>query len=474
MSLPVLESANSVCNSLLEKQRTVPASYPLSLNSLRLACNQTSSRDPVVDYSERTIQDTARSLKDKGLLRLVWAGAGSRTVKYHQLLDEVLSLQDSERALLTVLLLRGAQAPGELKTRTDRLHAFVDRGEVEACLARMAAAEPPLVRELPLQRGRDRRWIHLLGPVPGATETAAPIDLDTVLAMDPRPATPGRGRLRRRRRGLLAAVPGRVDRKPFDVWLLERIADAAGGPILDVGCGRVDLGVPRRHRRRVHGLDASEGMIEQRANFPDLDFQVGRFEQILRPRDAAAWGAIICWYAFVHLASSELQPTLRAAVGTLRPGGVLALALHVGQSVLHTEEFLGATVGLDFVLHDRDQVLAAMQGAGLVVDEWYERSPWGQRLTPCGCTSSRTGSSRSHGAGQGRRDRRKSSTAVRTWASAACRLTRARRRLPADRSGRRSCGRRRRSAPGRCPVAAGPDRRPPSPDRPPRPVRRAG
>ena len=93
MSLPVLESAEQrVLGSLLEKQRTVPASYPLSLNSLRLACNQTSSRDPVVDYSERTIQDTARSLKDKGLLRLVWAGAGSRTVKYHQLLDEVLSL----------------------------------------------------------------------------------------------------------------------------------------------------------------------------------------------------------------------------------------------------------------------------------------------------------------------------------------------------------------------------------------------
>ena len=75
--------------------------------------------------------------------------------------------------------------------------------------------------------------------------------------------------------------------------------------------------------------------------------------------------------------SSELQPTLRGAVCTLRPGGVLALALHVGQSVLHTEEFLGATVDLDFVLHDRDQVLAAMQGAGLVVDEWYERSPVG-------------------------------------------------------------------------------------------------
>ena len=115
MPLPVLNAEEQrVLGCLLEKQRTVPASYPLTLNSLRLACNQTSSREPVVDYSERTIQDTARSLKDAGLLRLVWAGAGSRTVKYHQLVDEVLAPTEDERALLTVLLLRGPQSPGEL------------------------------------------------------------------------------------------------------------------------------------------------------------------------------------------------------------------------------------------------------------------------------------------------------------------------------------------------------------------------
>ena len=108
MSLPVLDATEQrVLGSLLEKQRTVPASYPLSLNALRLACNQTSSRDPVVDYSERTIQDAARALKDRGLLRLVWAGTGSRVVKYHQLLDEVLPLDEADRALLTVLLLSG-------------------------------------------------------------------------------------------------------------------------------------------------------------------------------------------------------------------------------------------------------------------------------------------------------------------------------------------------------------------------------
>ena len=128
MSLPVLSAEEQrVLGCLLEKQRTVPASYPLSLNALRLACNQSSSRDPIVDYSERDIQDTARALKDHGLLRLVWAGAGSRTVKYHQLLDELLPLGEDQRALLTVLLLRGPQSPGELKTRTERLHAFADR-----------------------------------------------------------------------------------------------------------------------------------------------------------------------------------------------------------------------------------------------------------------------------------------------------------------------------------------------------------
>src|SRR5664279_3115051 len=133
MSLPVLSAEEQrVLGCLLEKQRTVPASYPLSLNALRLACNQSNSRDPIVDYDERTIQDTARSLKDRHLLRLVWAGAGSRTVKYHQLLEEELALTAEQLAVITVLLLRGPQSPGELKTRTERLHAFADRSEVEA------------------------------------------------------------------------------------------------------------------------------------------------------------------------------------------------------------------------------------------------------------------------------------------------------------------------------------------------------
>ena len=170
--LPILDAEEQrVLGSLLEKQRTVPDTYPLSLNALRTACNQSSSRDPATDYDENTVEQVGRRLKDRGLLRIVWAATGRRTLKYHQTLDEVLELADDERALITVLLLRGPQAPGELKTRTDRLHAFADRGAVEETLRRMAdrglvevAAAPRVATATPAGRtcsagpaGRRRR-----------------------------------------------------------------------------------------------------------------------------------------------------------------------------------------------------------------------------------------------------------------------------------------------------------------------------
>jgi len=380
MALPELNPQEQrVLGCLLEKQTTVPASYPLSLNALRVACNQTSSRDPVVDYSEQEIQDAARALKDRGLLRLVWAGAGSRTVKYHQLLDEALGLAEDERALVTVLLLRGAQAPGELRTRTERLHRFADRAAVEQCLAGLAGRDEPLVRELPLQRGQqDRRWIHLLGPQPLPAADAAGVDRESILA---------EGAAARDAR-VLAAYDAAAEAysdtlldeltwKPFDIWLLERVAALADGPVMDLGCGPghiaaflADLDLD------VHGLDGSAAMVDRaRRNFPDLDFQVGRFHQLLRPRNAAAWGAIVAWYAFVHLAPSELTATLRKVAATVRPDGVVAFALHLGGEVRHVDTLCGVAVDVDYVLHDRDQVLAAVAAAGLGVDEWYVRAP---------------------------------------------------------------------------------------------------
>src|SRR6266516_8144591 len=133
--VPVLDAAEQrVLGSLLEKEITVPASYPMSVNAVRTACNQTSSREPVVDYDEELVHQTLRALKDKDLVALTWQGAGSRVVKYVQTFAQRRGIAPDERALLTVLLLRGPQPAGALKTRTERLHHFADRAEVEACL----------------------------------------------------------------------------------------------------------------------------------------------------------------------------------------------------------------------------------------------------------------------------------------------------------------------------------------------------
>src|SRR5690606_23752019 len=119
-----------VLGSLMEKERTVPSTYPMTLNGLRTACNQSNSRDPIMELDDTTIVEAIDRLKARSLARMVYATSGARAVKYRQVLDEVLRLESDERALVTVLLLRGAQAPGELKTRTERLHGFEDRAEV--------------------------------------------------------------------------------------------------------------------------------------------------------------------------------------------------------------------------------------------------------------------------------------------------------------------------------------------------------
>ena len=125
----------------------------------------------------------------------------------------------------------------------------------------------------------------------------------------------------------------------------------------------------------MHGFDASAAMVARaRADFPDLDFQVVRFHQFLRPRTAPAWGAVVAWYSFVHLAPSELTEVLRRVAATAT-GGVVAFAVHLGDEVRHVDELTGVAVDLDFVLHDREQVVAAAAAAGLSDVEWYERGP---------------------------------------------------------------------------------------------------
>ncbi len=125
-----------VVGCLIEKQRTTPDAYPLSLNSLRLACNQSTNRDPVVDYDEATVVEALRRLALRGWTRLA-SGAGSRARKYRHLMPEALGVDDGELALLGVLMLRGEQTPGELKQRSERLHGFADLAAVQAALDRL-------------------------------------------------------------------------------------------------------------------------------------------------------------------------------------------------------------------------------------------------------------------------------------------------------------------------------------------------
>jgi uncharacterized protein YceH (UPF0502 family) len=125
-----------VLGCLLEKQHTTPDAYPLSLNALRLACNQSTNRDPVVEYDEATIRDALHRLERRGLVRLA-SGAGSRAAKYRHRLAEALPMDVSEQAIVCVLMLRGAQTPGELKQRGERMHSFADLTEVHDTLERL-------------------------------------------------------------------------------------------------------------------------------------------------------------------------------------------------------------------------------------------------------------------------------------------------------------------------------------------------
>jgi uncharacterized protein YceH (UPF0502 family) len=158
-----------VLGCLIEKQRTTPDVYPLSVNSLRLACNQTTNRDPVVDYDEPTIRTALDRLSRRRWVRLA-SGAGSRAVKYRHLLDEALSLADDEISVLAVLMLRGPQTPGELKSRAERLHRFGSLVEVEETLTRLIERE--LAERLPRRPGqKEERYRQLLG---GGGDTAEP------------------------------------------------------------------------------------------------------------------------------------------------------------------------------------------------------------------------------------------------------------------------------------------------------------
>ena len=159
-----------VLGCLLEKQRTTPDTYPLSLNALRAACNQSTNRDPVVRYDETTIRDALDRLRRRGFTRLT-SYHGSRTAKYRHLLDEALPITQEEQAVLAVMMLRGPQTPGELMQRTERLFHFPDSAALHAVVERLIERE--LAARYDRRPGqREERYGHLLGA--DAEEPAPP------------------------------------------------------------------------------------------------------------------------------------------------------------------------------------------------------------------------------------------------------------------------------------------------------------
>jgi hypothetical protein len=161
-----------VLGCLLEKQRTTPDAYPLSLNSLRLACNQSTNRDPVVDYDDHAIREALHRLERRGLVRLA-SGAGSRAAKYRHLLAEALPMDAAEQALICVLMLRGPQTPGELKQRGERMHAFPELPDVHDALDRLG--ERGLVVRLERRPGqKEERYRQLLEEEAEEAPAAAP------------------------------------------------------------------------------------------------------------------------------------------------------------------------------------------------------------------------------------------------------------------------------------------------------------
>lgn len=162
--------AARVLGSLLEKETTTPEYYPLSLLALTNACNQRSSRHPVMELGEDEVRMALHELEDIGLAAPV-RGTESRVAKYAHHVGEVFNLRRGEHAILCVLLLRGAQTPGELRARTERMHSFTAMDEVESTLQQLTQREPPLARALSREPGaRELRYVHLLSPV---AETAS-------------------------------------------------------------------------------------------------------------------------------------------------------------------------------------------------------------------------------------------------------------------------------------------------------------
>jgi uncharacterized protein len=172
-----------ILGCLMEKERTTPDNYPLTLNALMSACNQTTNRHPVVKLEDATVSNALLNLRGMNLVRIVYSRS-NRADRFRQVLDEVLGLDGGEAALLCLLMLRGPQTASELRARSERLHPFGDQDEVDDALRRLARRDEHLVAKLERQPGqKENRWAQLLGgELPGAETPSLVADGTTPVA----------------------------------------------------------------------------------------------------------------------------------------------------------------------------------------------------------------------------------------------------------------------------------------------------
>ncbi len=183
MSLELSETEARVLGVLVEKELTTPEYYPLSVNALVNACNQKSNREPVMNLDEESVRKALRSLTDQALARP--AGGDSRVAKFEHRLNELYNFHRHEIAVLCVLMLRGLQTPGELRTRCERMYAFEDLDAVHSALNLLMRREPPLAKVLPRQPGtKESRFMHLL-----SGDAAPPTSSETPLQSAVTPAS---------------------------------------------------------------------------------------------------------------------------------------------------------------------------------------------------------------------------------------------------------------------------------------------
>jgi uncharacterized protein YceH (UPF0502 family) len=331
-----------VLGCLVEKEATVPDTYPMTLNSLRTACNQSTSRDPVVSYRDHEIETALTSLRARGLTRVVHS-TSNRATKYKHVLPETLSLGKAETALLSVLMLRGAQTVGELKSRTDRQHKFKTPDDVATVLERLAARPQPLALELPRQPGqKDTRWVHLMTPIDQQAGSGPGTGSDGAVRAATRVVTPARDAPPDGVSGY-AVIAEFSDLLVGDLWdtiglvLLDVFEglEPTAGPIVDVGAG-TGVGLAAIHEAapgmRLVAIEPSPGMRtalharlhDGRDLIARTSVVPSRFGEAQLPDRAAA---VVAIGVLGHLDDAERSKLWHYVATSLRPGAPAVIGL---------------------------------------------------------------------------------------------------------------------------------------------------